>query len=87
VALSDASGRTGAAAWIPIAKRKRNRSGKDVQGWTVDQDQIVGRARMASRRNGHKPFRHQPRCFAADSHIYHSPLSGAVALNVALRCR
>jgi len=45
-----------------------------------------GRARLASRRNGHKPFRHQPPCFAADSHIYHSPLSGAVALNVALRC-
>jgi hypothetical protein len=53
VALSDAREKIGATAWIPVAERKRCASVNGGQGLTVDQDRIVDRARLATRRNGH----------------------------------
>ena len=52
MAFSDAREKIGAAAWIPVAKRKRGVSVKGGQGLTVDQDRTVERVRLATRRNG-----------------------------------
>ena len=48
------SGKIGAVAWMPAAKRKRGVSVKGGQGLTVDRDRIVGRARLIPRRNDHR---------------------------------
>ena len=53
MALSDAWEKIDAAAWIPVAKRKRGTSVKGGQRLTVDQDRIVAQARLTSRRNAH----------------------------------
>jgi hypothetical protein len=53
VALSDAPAKIGAVVWIPVPKRIRERSANDAQGATVDQDRIVGRARLAAHGKGH----------------------------------
>jgi hypothetical protein len=48
--LSDAPVKIGAAGLILAPKRKRHGLANGVQGLTVDQDRIVGQARLADHR-------------------------------------
>ena len=88
VVLIDAPGKIGAAGWIPIPKRKRDEQAKGEQEMSGTQDRIVGRAWLATYRRAAEAFALAPcAAFCARSHVDHAALGGAVALNVALRCR
>jgi hypothetical protein len=59
-ALSDAPVKIGAVGLILAAKRKRVGLAKGAQGLTVDQDRIVGQARVATHRRAAEAFHLTP---------------------------